>query len=224
MDKLHIEIDSSRQVFFTSDLHFGHRNILNFCSRPFADIKEMGQALIDTWNKTVGENDIVFVLGDMFWWDSRHGTWKALKKLNGEIYIVLGNHDTAKQYEIALQQAPDKIHLLSDTVTVWFEDKTPGNWVLPRRVVEVFLCHYPLLTWPHREKRALQLFGHIHSGPRVDRPGGMDLDLPLWWYQRDIGCDSREDYTPWNLMEILQKTGWPDADPSMHHISGSYPK
>ena len=42
------------KVFFTSDTHFYHANIINFCKRPFANVETMNEALIENWNAVVG--------------------------------------------------------------------------------------------------------------------------------------------------------------------------
>ena len=55
---------SEVKIWFTSDLHFGHQNIIKFCNRPWETVEEMDKALIENWNSVVGENDIVFDLGD----------------------------------------------------------------------------------------------------------------------------------------------------------------
>ena len=49
MDKLNITINDNQKIFFSSDQHFGHRNVINFCDRPYADVKEMNQSLIDNY-------------------------------------------------------------------------------------------------------------------------------------------------------------------------------
>jgi calcineurin-like phosphoesterase family protein len=60
-----LKLDSSKQgIWFTSDTHFGHNNILKFCKRPWNTVEEMDEALINNWNAVVGTNDIVFHLGD----------------------------------------------------------------------------------------------------------------------------------------------------------------
>ena len=56
MDKVHITLQKNQKLFFTSDPHFGHNNILRFCHRPFQDMKHMCQSLIDNWNSVVGNN------------------------------------------------------------------------------------------------------------------------------------------------------------------------
>lgn len=79
-------------VFFTSDTHFYHTNIIDFCRRPFMNIEAMNETLIANWNKVVGTNDIVFHLGDFCLGDS--AKWNGiLDRLNGKIYLILGNHD-----------------------------------------------------------------------------------------------------------------------------------
>lgn len=220
MEKVHIKLDGSSRIFFTSDLHIGHRNVIGFCDRPWANDKDMGKGLAAAWNSRVSNNDIIFVLGDLFWFNGRHETAKALRNLNGkDIYIVLGNHDTAHQYELALQDP--RIHVLGDAATLWLEDESEAGYLgsLGKKTCEIFLCHYPLLTWPHRDHGAIQLFGHIHSGPRRDR-NNMDMDLRLRHFQMDVGVDSRDDYAPWSLEEILTMMCWPDGPKDSTYLSG----
>lgn len=178
MQKLHIDLQEGQKIWFTSDLHFGHRNVIKFCDRPFADEKEMQKGLIENWNNTVGDNDIVFVLGDTFWFNSSHEIKKVLGQLKGkDIYILPGNHDDFEHY----YRVDDmRIHLCADIMVVWITEKNQ-----PKR--EVWLSHYPMMTWPHRENGAYQFFGHVHSQP--DKFEGVDQDLPLHWNQADVGCD-----------------------------------
>ena len=55
------------KTFFTSDLHFGHENVIKFDERPFNSVEEMDEELIKRWNNKVGKGDIVYVLGDLIW-------------------------------------------------------------------------------------------------------------------------------------------------------------
>lgn len=81
------------EVFFTSDLHFGHKNVLKFDQRPFFTVSEMDNALIENWNKKVRQGDLVYVLGDMFWNSEVEYVQNILKTLNGQIVLIKGNHD-----------------------------------------------------------------------------------------------------------------------------------
>ena len=78
MQKIHIELKPGQKLFFTSDLHIGHRNVLKFCHRPFENEKAMAEEFIKRWNSVVSEDDIVFDLGDMFWFDGRHEVKKLI--------------------------------------------------------------------------------------------------------------------------------------------------
>ena len=193
MQKLHLTIEKDQHIWFTSDLHFGHRNVLRFCDRPWNDEKEMGNGLIENWNNTVGDNDIVFILGDVFWFNDSHSIKKVLSKLKGKnIYIIPGNHDDFKSYH---RVDDDRINLCEDVVVTWITREG-------KKLQEIWLSHYPMMTWPHRENGAYQFFGHIHSKP--DKNEGVDQDLPLHWNQLDVGCDYW-DYKPVSL-EALENT------------------
>lgn len=178
MKKIHIELEQGQNIWFTSDLHLGHRNVIRFCQRPFVDEKEMGPKLIDNWNSVVGDNDIVFVLGDTFWFNDSHNIKRVLDKLNGKtIYMIPGNHDDFDHY----YRADDSRFILCpDVVVAWVSQ--PGQ-----KLKEIWMSHYPMMTWPHRENGAWQLFGHIHSKP--GKREGVDQNLPLHWNQLDVGCD-----------------------------------
>lgn len=79
-------------LFFSSDQHFGHANIIKYCERPFADVPEMNKALIDRWNDTVRHGDTVFVLGD---WSMKKdlSLIGIAKQLHGHKLLMPGNHD-----------------------------------------------------------------------------------------------------------------------------------
>ena len=65
MEKIHITLKEGQKIFFTSDLHIGHRNVIKFSNRPFVDVKEMNQVILNNINSTVAENDYLFMLGDI---------------------------------------------------------------------------------------------------------------------------------------------------------------
>lgn len=79
-------------IFYTSDTHFYHQNIIEFCARPFKDVEEMNHEIIARWNRRVTKHDLVYHLGD-FSFGSVNYVPELLSQLNGEIILVKGNHD-----------------------------------------------------------------------------------------------------------------------------------
>lgn len=197
MKKLHIKLEPGQKLWFTSDTHFGHRNVIRFCNRPFEDIKKMSAALIKNWNECVKEDDIVFVLGDVFWFNDSLSIKRVLTQLNGIIYIIPGNHDEFDSYHRIVDNPR---FILCDDVVQLFLESEDNRW--HRKIMEIWMSHYPLMTWPHREKGAIDLFGHIHSKP--EGRDGVDQDLPLHKNQCDVGVDYWG-YKPVQFEKLLEK-------------------
>lgn len=236
MDKLTITLEKNQKVFFTSDPHYGHRNILKFCNRPYSDTKEMEQDLIKRWNSVVSNNDIAFILGDIVWFKSRNNTKRILDQLKGkEIHIIPGNHDNLDNFEYL----SERFIIHDSIVTCYIKSDT--------KIQELFLCHFPMATWPHHERNSIHLYGHIHCGPNcsnnaVDIPG---KDLILKFEKcYDVGVDYNN-YTPIELTEILNgldiqlnsvmlnfltKQGWSDLidrkwkEKVLHQLKTAFPR
>ena len=85
-------------IYFTSDTHFNHSNILTYCSRPWKTVEEMNEGLIKNWNEVVKPEDVVYHLGD-FAMGNRKLIPDILARLNGRIVLVRGNHDFSKSLE-----------------------------------------------------------------------------------------------------------------------------
>ena len=82
---------NAEHTFFTSDTHFNHANIISFCNRPFKDVEQMNEVMIANWNHVIGKDDSVFHLGDFCLGGAAEWT-KILDRLNGKIYLIMGNH------------------------------------------------------------------------------------------------------------------------------------
>jgi calcineurin-like phosphoesterase family protein len=80
------------QTFFTSDTHFHHAAIIGYCNRPFRNVDEMNRTMIERWNARVQPGDVVWHLGDFAFGPSSNIS-VVLAALQGEVNIVLGNHD-----------------------------------------------------------------------------------------------------------------------------------
>lgn len=86
-----------RRIFFISDLHLDHKRIIDYCKRPFETKKQMNKVIVENWNKTVNENDIVYFLGDMAFGRGSRKTSYWLKRLKGNIIFIIGSHDRSRK-------------------------------------------------------------------------------------------------------------------------------
>ena len=82
------------KVFLIGDCHFGHKNIIKYCNRPFKDVDDMTEKLIKLWNNVVGNNDIVYVVSD-FALCGKNKIIEIGQRLNGRKRLIMGNHDQA---------------------------------------------------------------------------------------------------------------------------------
>lgn len=203
MQNITLTHDVNTRIFFTSDLHFGHRNAIRFCNRPCEDVKDMENKIIERWNGKITENDHVFVLGDLFWFGDSREVKRVLKRLQAKkIYIVPGNHDRYETLE-KMTELDNRVVVLPLIVNldVWNADQNTHH--------KFVLSHYPLMTWPRRKSyqptdafRAgdvYNLFGHVHS---TEDWVSSDGACPYAWDQMDVGCDSN-DLTPYSLAEVM---------------------
>lgn len=147
-------------LWFTSDTHFGHRNILRHCpTRLFKSIEEMDEIFITNWNKLISPKDTVYVLGD-FCLDSRKVNY-YLSRLNGsQKFLIKGNHDDVKsdhQWTSIFDVYDLKI---SKTEYVW-------------------MSHYAHRVWPRSHYGAYHFFGHSHGTlPRFGK--SCDVGVDAW--------------------------------------------
>ena len=182
------------RLFFTSDHHFGHARIIQYCQRPFASVEEMDAALIQLWNDTVGASDLVYHLGDF----TLQGLpeFKAIvRQLNGHLKILPGSHD---QHWLERFRANDPELRTASGQTVELVPpllslKTPraalGNERRPQIIV---LCHYALRVWDRSHYGAWHLYGHSHG------------NLPSQGLSFDIGVDCHG-FRPLSLEEVAVK-------------------
>lgn len=133
------------KTFFTSDTHFDDPRI-DIYSRPFKSTKEMNDVLVKNWNSVVGKEDVVYHLGDFA---TKPSGFEFAKKLNGEIHLILGNHD--------IDHIQNFDHSLFESVN---EDLT-----LNIKGTDYFLTHKPIDTIPDM----FNLCGHIHGLWKVQK-------------------------------------------------------
>jgi calcineurin-like phosphoesterase family protein len=163
-------------VYFTSDTHFGHANIIRLGEgRPFKDIKDHDTTLIQRWNARVKPDDVVFHLGDFNYKSSVDADF-YLKQLNGKKFLIIGNHDkqdtiTADGWEVALPY--QELELNGKQIT---------------------LCHYPIEEWNGYFRGSWMLHGHVH---------GITKTVPIRKNRVDVGVDNFN-FTPATFEEIQE--------------------
>lgn len=188
-----LKLDSSKErIFFTSDLHFGHRNIINFCKRPFNSIEEMDNTLIENWNSVVNHNDWVFNLGD-FAFATHHRWVELLSSLRGKHVLILGNHDITRW--------PG-----DNTMKLFYRVEQQMILKIDNRTV--ILNHYPFLcyggVYNNPESTVYALHGHVHQNPYCKK-GKDDERLHLRFPQQyDVGVDNNN-FTPISWEQVDEK-------------------
>ncbi len=171
------------KVFFTSDTHFNHTNIIKFCNRPFKNVDEMNEALIANWNKVVSTDDFVFHLGDFCLGGA--GEWtKVLDRLNGKIYLIVGNHDL-KNLRQGFTHRFEKV-VMQMHIEV-------GNQ-------KIYLNHCPFLCYGGAYANTWQLFGHVHTSKSNTGKDNGRLRF-LFPMQYDVGVDNNN-FTPVSFAEV----------------------
>lgn len=169
-------------VWFTSDLHFSHKNILKYTDRiaqmgldvENVNLEEMNQWIIDKWNSRIQKKDIVYILGD-FSFANPEETKKILEKLKGEKHLIRGNHDGS------LRGLENYFVSSSDIKETVFKK---NNFDFLEENIGVIMCHYPMLTWNGRMYGTLMLHGHCHGS--LDAFNSKSEELRL-----DIGIDGK---------------------------------
>lgn len=189
-----------QNLFFTSDAHFCHANILKYDKRPFKHVDEMNEEIIENWNSKVGDDDIVFYLGDLSFDKDGRKTREIVHRLNGEIHYILGNHDREKDI-----RKLDRFKTVSDYMHLTVVD-ADGN----RGEQGIIMSHYPMLTWDKAHHGNFMLHGHEH---------GSLMQNPAYdWYYKfkvlDVGCNMH-DYSPLSYQEI--KDYMKDKEMVQHH-------
>lgn len=182
------------KVFFTSDLHFGHANVIKFDNRKFDTVEDMDAELIRRWNAKVSKGDVVYVLGDMIWKTRNDNACDIIKQLNGQIILIQGNHDRfiknakAKKMLACIKERDD--------ICVTLEDGTKCR---------VILSHYFTPFYDGHRYGAIHLHGHSHSSEEARLERMFTKFLKMKGYKVrifNVGC-MHWNFEPVTLDEIL---------------------
>lgn len=174
-------------IFFSSDQHFWHRNVIDFCQRPFASIENMNEGLIVRWNARVSKEDTAYVLGDFGFCGSTE-LKRIVPLLNGQKHLVMGNHDwkykATRWLEFGFESACESAAIKA---------QVPGGVLL--------LSHFPYAgSGDHMEQERYTdkrlhdnghflLHGHVHCAWKRKK-NMVNVGVDVW------------DYAPVSLTEI----------------------
>lgn len=172
--------------YFTADLHLGHRNIIDYCGRPFRNVDEMNVVLIERWNETVSSHDEVIVLGD-FALGKIADTLPLAGRLNGRKVLLAGNHDRCWSGHRKGAEASTARYLDAGFAEIWqdtVEVEVGG--------MRVTACHFPYRGDSHDhdryvahrpvDKGAWLIHGHVHERWRV-RDRMINVGVDVWGYR-----------------------------------------
>lgn len=172
-----LTINESKSLFFTADTHFGHKNIIKYCNRPFKDTIEMQSEIIRIWNETVAPIDTVIHLGD-FSFLKPEISREISNELNGHIILVRGNHDSDKIIDACG---------FSDIVD-FLELKVQDNSIHQ----PISCMHYPMAVWPSSHFGAWHLHGHSHGSYKVGT--GKILDVGWDVFGKPVSYQEVKEY------------------------------
>lgn len=149
-------------IYFTADTHFGHKNIIDYENRPFANLGEMDKMLIQNWNNIVAPKDTIYHLGDFSFKDPR----KYVAQLNGDINLIFGNHDKeSRRRSNIFTSCNEMVELNID-----------GQIIV--------LCHYEMKSWNKCTEGSWHLYGHSHcKSPESEFSFSFDVGVDCWNYK-----------------------------------------
>lgn len=180
-------------VYFTSDLHFSHYNIIRYDNRPFTCTREMNEEIISKWNAVVGADDVTYILGDVSW-DTDENTANLLKRLNGKKILICGNHDD--------NLGPLARREFAEIHFGYCEIKDPVSGK------PLILSHYPIHFYNKQRRGAIMLYGHVHNMLDHDVVNEVaditKVRLGINFTMINVGC-MHWDYTPQTLQQMLRK-------------------
>ena len=125
--------------FFTADEHYGHRNIIKYCNRPFKSVEEMDSEIIRRHNEKVSKNDTTIHAGDFTLSKDRAKAQDYVKRLNGNHVFLRGSHD------------------------YWLDNRYHEIWERTIGDTHLVVCHYAMRTWARSHYKSWMLYGHSHG-------------------------------------------------------------
>ena len=172
-------------IYFTSDTHFGHGNVLAHTGRPWGTVGEMADALLANVNARVSEGDTLYVLGDFSYRLSLADARAVRERIRcRDVRLVPGNHD--RDWENPLAPLSCGVFVVEPPIVCLKEEG--------RKLV---LSHYPQMDWRGLGHGSIHLHGHIHATRAYNEWNRSEGLL-----RYDVGVDANG-YAPVSLEEVL---------------------
>lgn len=169
-------------IYFTSDNHFYHENIIKLSKRPFKNCDDMHSNLIKNWNDTVSNDDEVYIIGDFAYRGDALKVNHILEILNGKKYLVIGNHDKYLYHDE-----------FNTNLYEWIKD----YYILNYNKIKFVMFHYPILEWADYYKNSIHIYGHVHNS------NSERLNI-LGKKAYNVGVDVNN-YRPVSIEDIIKK-------------------
>lgn len=154
-------VTAESNVFFMSDLHYGHNNILEIDKRPYNTIDDMNSYIVKELKTKLRPTDVLFDLGDLFWKSTNIKRCREVLDSipTKNIYKILGNHDPYKHYSMLgygkQNNLCDRFVYISDLLDIWIKYE--------KKDYLIALSHYPIFDWNHMYHGGLHIYGHTHG-------------------------------------------------------------
>lgn len=134
-------------IYYISDLHFGHKNIIKMDGRPFSSIEEMDEHLIQLWNERLTDEDDIYIVGDFAFRNGNTAAW-YLGRLKGRKHLVIGNHDRLTIQDRKAMEFFSSVEKMESVID-------NGR--------KVSLCHFPVAEWNGKRRGGYHVYGHLHG-------------------------------------------------------------
>lgn len=179
-------------TFYTSDTHFNHDNIITYSKRPFSNVEEMNEVLVNNWNNIVSPKDTVYHFGDVFMKDYKAES--ILNRLNGQICLIKGNHEkTALKYKGRF---------------TWVKDYYELTNIVDEQISGIVMFHYPIASWNKQHHNYIHLHGHCHNThepwKKTHMPEAKSFDVGVDSVANYLGNGIllKENYRPLSFAEV----------------------
>jgi calcineurin-like phosphoesterase family protein len=188
------------RIWFWADTHFHHKAMITYCNRPFRDVEEMNETLINNYNALVKPEDETYFLGD-FSFGGANASEEIVKRLKGKKYLIRGNHD----HKHVIKRITPYFIWVKDVYQLTVQDTNtdaPDTHmsVYPHNNQMIWLSHYPHVTWPQEHYGTLHLHGHSHGG-LPDDPTKRRLDV-------GVDCFNYKPVSYETIKELMAKKTW----------------